>query len=113
MKIKTSSDLKYAVGRSGQEPHFFSRKTMRFFGDTMRNYGVRGPSAVQTMHGPVWAYELYRRRPVKHGLHKSAFFCASTFRRVFPTPPPLQALRHHVTCAIERGEAVAITEQTA
>jgi len=27
-----------------------------------------------------------------------------------PTPAPLNALRHHVTGAIERGEAVAIEE---
>lgn len=84
MQIKTPSDLKYAVENSGQEPHFFTRDSMKFFGDTMRNYGIKKPTEIQTLSGPVLAFELYRRKPVKHGLDSSAYFCASTFRRVFP-----------------------------
>jgi hypothetical protein len=82
--IKTPYDLKYAVEANGQEPHFFTRGSMKFFGDTMRNYGIKQPAEIQTHSGPVLAFELYRKRPVKHGLDSSAYFCASTFRRVFP-----------------------------
>lgn len=84
-KVKTASDLKYHVEEAGHEPHFFTRATMRFFGDRMSNYGVRQPVEVVTHSGDkVLAYELTRRRPVKHGLQKSAWFDATTFRRVFP-----------------------------
>lgn len=87
MKIKTASDLKFAVEQSGNEPYFFTRETMKFFGDTMRNYGVRGPITIEahngfTDSGKISVYELFRRRPVKHNLTDSAYFCAETFRRV-------------------------------
>ena len=87
MEIKTSSDLKYMVEHSGKESHFFTRRTMKFFGDTMRNYGVR--KARVFMRGDiknsgVYVWELYRRRPTKHGLMSSAYFDMETFGRVFP-----------------------------
>lgn len=86
--IKTASDLKYHVETAGNCPHFFTRQSMRFFGDTMANYGVRQPQEVLTASGElVRAYELTRRRPVKHGLHSSTWFCAKTFNRVFPSNP--------------------------
>lgn len=88
MNIKTASDLKFAVEQSGHEPHFFTRSTMKFFGDTMRNYGVR-KNTITTGHGnnkkTVSVFELYRRRAVKHGLASSAYFNAQTFARVFPS----------------------------
>ena len=85
MKIKTASDLKAAVESAGHESHFFTRSTMKFFGDTMKNYGVRQPRTVATNAGDdVPAYELTRRRAVRHGMKDSAFFHADTFRRVFP-----------------------------
>lgn len=84
MNIKTASDLKYAVEQSGNEPFFFTRETMKFFGDTMRNYGVRKAREIDTISGPVLAYELTRKRPVKHGLQASTFFDAVSFSRVFP-----------------------------
>ena len=80
----TASDLKYEIEQHRHESHFFDRKTMQFFGDRMSNYGVR-QTVVKTYDKaevPVW--ELYRRRPVKHGLHSSAYFCRTTFRQVFP-----------------------------
>lgn len=83
--IRTASDLKYHVEQAGNEPHFFTRQTMRFFGDRMANYGVRQPREIQTRSGPVMAFELVRRRPVKHGLQSSAWFDAVTFARVFPS----------------------------
>ena len=75
----TSSDLKYDVEHAGLSPEFFTRKTMKFFGDTMANYGVRQ----NTINDGVEVYELYRRRPVKHALQTSAYFDRTTFQRVF------------------------------
>lgn len=89
----TPSDLKYHVEAEGHCPHFFTRKTMKFFGDTMRNYGVRA-SNVRSMYGTDGQYvsggvnipvlELYRKRPVNGGLRTSAYFCAATFKRIHP-----------------------------
>jgi hypothetical protein len=77
MKINTPSDLKYAVEQSGTSPHFFTRQTMR-------NYGLRKPAKLETQNGPVTAYELTRKSPVKCGQQSSAFFHAETLQRVFP-----------------------------
>lgn len=70
----TPSKLKYEVEKAGYDKYFFARSTMRFFGDTMRNYGVRDA-------GDCW--ELWRKRPVKHGLNGSAYFDKVTFKQVF------------------------------
>lgn len=79
----TTSELKYNVEQTGS--HFFERSSMRFFGDTMRNYGVRGPVTVDTpTRRGLQAWELYRRRPVKHGLQKPAYFAVDTFERLHP-----------------------------
>lgn len=90
--IKTASDLKYYVEQAGHDSHFFTRKTMKFFGDTMKNYGVRKIEMLTIYDdegnyiGPegriIEVYELYRRNPVKHGLTGSAYFDAATFKRV-------------------------------
>ena len=37
-KRMTPSELKYNVEETGS--HYFERSSMKFFGDTMRNYGV-------------------------------------------------------------------------
>lgn len=72
----TPSDLKSALEDAGNL-QFFDCKTMRFFGDTMRNYGVRQATVDNQ---PCW--ELYRRRPVKMGLQKSTYFHRRTFKRI-------------------------------
>ena len=72
----TPSELKSRVELYS---NFFERNTMRFFGDTMKNYGCR-----KVTIGERDLYELYRKRPVKHGLSESAYFDAETFTRVFP-----------------------------
>lgn len=83
-KIKTASDLKYHVEQAGHESHFFARSTMKFFGDTMRNYGVRKTTIIRSYNNEkTEVFELYRRRSVKHGLRDSAYFDAKTFERVF------------------------------
>ena len=69
----TPSELKYNV-ESGEDSFFFTCSSMKFFGDTMRNYGVRNA-------GDCW--ELYRKHPVSHGLKDSAYFDKVTFKRVF------------------------------
>jgi hypothetical protein len=88
----TPSELKYQVESHGHNRFFFTRDTMRFFGDTMRNYGVRSGKlqthwdetgnhySETTREIEVW--ELYRRHPVKHGLDSSVYFDKKTFRRV-------------------------------
>ena len=74
----TPSELKYHIEQSNQEPHFFTYATMRFFGDTMANFGCRQATRAGV---PVW--ELYRKRPVRHGLQGSFYFDQSSFKRVY------------------------------
>jgi len=80
----TKTELKNAVMATGS--HFFDRSSMRFFGDTMRNYYVpKDPVQVKTPSGNVHTcYELRRVHAVKHGLMASAFFDVETFTRVIP-----------------------------
>lgn len=61
----TPSELKYQYEQANPDGYFFTRKTMKFFGDTMANYGV-----INHPNG----YELFRRKPVNMGLAKSAYF---------------------------------------
>jgi hypothetical protein len=69
----TASDLKYLYGRNNPGGHFFDRDTMRFFGDTMRNFGVRDGGKISAVTGDgisgVEVWELFRKRPIKGGLH--------------------------------------------
>jgi hypothetical protein len=69
----TASELKYLYERNNPEGHYFDRKTMRFFGDTMYNFGVRDGGKVHTITDSgieeVETWELYRRRPVHGGRH--------------------------------------------
>ena len=75
----TPSDLKYRVTKANPGSYFFSRDTMKFFGDTMRNYGVRTDEVRS-----IECWELYRKRPVKNNLQSSVYFDKITFKRVFP-----------------------------
>ena len=74
----TPSELKANILDHDPDSHYFDRKTMKFFGDTMRNYGVR-KAEIEGI--AVW--ELYRKRPVKHDLGRSAFFRTTDFQQVF------------------------------
>lgn len=88
----TPSELKYNV-ETKTTSNFFSRDSMRFFGDTMRNYGVRS-ATIQTSYDEndqwvengitVEVWELYRKNPVKYGNQKSAYFDKKTFARIHP-----------------------------
>jgi hypothetical protein len=89
----TPSELKYNV-EQGPDSFFFTRETMRFFGDTMQNYGVRSTiipyqwdetgNIYQETPRELEVWELFRRHPVKYGLKDSAYFDKKTYRRVFP-----------------------------
>lgn len=78
----TPSELKTRIEESRLNPHFFDRKTMKFFGDTMRNYGVVSTEIVDTRGIIRQVYELSCKRPVKHGLCKSVYFDRKTFEIV-------------------------------
>lgn len=81
MNIRTASDLKYWHEQLNPASVFFSRDTMKFLGDTMRNYSVRQPREIVTPCGDkVLAYELVRRHAVKHGIDRSAWFDAATLQ---------------------------------
>ena len=85
------SDLKYNHEIKNPDSNYFTRETMKFFGDTMSNYGCR-KAKVKTHWDEFGAYiedpvgvevwELYRKRSVKGGLKTSAYFHMETFERV-------------------------------
>jgi hypothetical protein len=99
----TPSELKYNVQTKNTESHYFTRGAMKFFGDTMANYGCRSAvvntnydangmwvgehvgSVVGDSGVPVEVWELYRKRAVKHGLKDSVYFAKDDFRRVYPS----------------------------
>ena len=74
-QIKTPSDLKRFLDEMGKP--FFNRETMRFFGDTMANFGLR-----KFEHEGRQLLELYRKKPVNHGLQKSHYFDAETLQKI-------------------------------
>lgn len=73
MKIRTPSDLKFWHLELNKDSHFFDHKTLKFFGDTMRNYGIKTHKEF---------YELLRKKPVKHGLWDSAYFDKQTLKQI-------------------------------
>lgn len=80
----TPSQLKSKVEETRSSSKFFTRENMEFAGDTMSNYGVIETTIeTWTDDKPVEVYELYRKRPVKYGLMKSAYFRKDTFEQTF------------------------------
>lgn len=75
----TKSELKANVEATGSL--FFTRNSMKFFGDTMTNYGVRKTTIIKDDQ-EIEAYELYRKQAVKHGLKSSVYFDVVTFKRL-------------------------------
>lgn len=75
-----ASELKAKVEATGSL--FFTRKSMKFFGDTMANYGVRSAEITTYSGDKLEVWELYRKHPVKHGLKSSAYFTKDTFKKV-------------------------------
>ena len=90
----TPSDLKYHVAQTGS--HFFDRKTMQFFGDTMSNYGCypdeietkkwNGRSYQDGLTEKVLVWTLWRKQPIKHGLQENAYFRRDNYARVIRVP---------------------------
>ncbi len=75
----TPSELKALYERNEEGAAlYFTRDTMKFFGDTMKNYGVRKIQVAEkwdeSKPEPFEAWELYRIKPVKHGLKSSSYF---------------------------------------
>lgn len=66
----TPSQLKTHYLANNPDGQYFTRTSMRVFGDSMANYGCRDA-------GDCW--ELYRKRPVKHCMQSSRYFDKSTF----------------------------------
>lgn len=76
----TPSELKHKVEQTGS--HFFDRKTLKFFGDTMKNFGVIRVVG-ETKEGEfLEVYELFRKRSVKNGLNSSHYFEIFTFKQL-------------------------------
>ena len=71
----TPANLKYCT--QDIVPRFFSRSNMKFFGDTMKNFGVRS----NTIDG-IEVWELYRKKPVKCDLQISHYFRKDNFEKV-------------------------------
>jgi len=70
----TIYELKYNVENIAKNQYFFSRKTMSFFGDTLKNFGVID-------NDDNWL--VYRRKPVKHGLQGSFNFDKIKYKQVY------------------------------
>lgn len=84
MKIKTPEALAKEVKTANPNSHFFDAETMQYFGDSWSNYQVRGPVEIESITGEILpCYVLSRKKPVKHGLKKNAYFCAASFRQVW------------------------------
>jgi len=77
----TVSELKEEVTKN--YPYFFTRDTMKFFGDTMKNYGVCSTTIINTQGENVEVWKLYRKKPVKHGLQKPAYFRKDNFKEEY------------------------------
>jgi len=78
----TPSELKYNHEQHNPGSVYFSRKTMKFWGDTMRNYGVCAAKVVIGPGKPLDVWCLYRKKPVKHGYQAPAFFSKTDFLRI-------------------------------
>ncbi len=87
------SELKAAYQAKDPAGHFFDRGTMRFFGDSMANFGVRS-TVIRSEYDAAGNYcrdgvvrqvwELYRKRPVMHGLRGSHYFDKVTMATCYP-----------------------------
>jgi hypothetical protein len=66
-KTLLPSELKALHEKNNPQGYFFDRDTMRFFGDTMGNFGVRDGGKVKTLTdkgvAEVEVWDLYRKRP--------------------------------------------------
>lgn len=79
----TASELKYRVTQTRHDSHFFDRATLKFFGDTMRNFAVDEAAPVTLRDGSqCMAYRRRRIHAVKMGNRDCFYFCADTFKQL-------------------------------
>lgn len=79
----TPADIKYWLSQRDPKSHFFDRSTMKFFGDTMANYGVRSKPVVITnyLDEEHTCWVLYRKKPATVSKLKSdTYFDTTTFQ---------------------------------
>ena len=76
MQITTAQQLKKAYESKRPNGCYFYKGNLEIDGDTMENYGARGP--LNSLWGRA-VYELYRKEPVKDGNIHSVYFDAETF----------------------------------
>lgn len=81
-----ASELKFKHELHSPESFYFSRDTMKFFGDTMSNFAVVKCAAIIDETGelvPV-VYVLSRKKPTKKGApaKRMAVFHGETFRQM-------------------------------
>lgn len=69
----TLSQLKAKYFENNPQGFYFTYKNMKFYGDTMANYGV-------IEHKKALCFELYRKNPVNGGLQESKFFSSIDFK---------------------------------
>ena len=87
----TVSELKRETEkRQNLSQDYFTKKSMQFFGDSIRNYGVRSTTIKfgysferNGNQTDIDVWELYRKTPVKYGLMQSAYFRKTNFEEVF------------------------------
>ena len=82
----TPSELKYNVEYSNHEPYYFTRRTVKFFGDTMANFGCYSDKIVDNRtEKPVDVWVLYRKHRTSKGAPcgPCSYWDKQTFKRVF------------------------------
>jgi hypothetical protein len=90
------------------EPHFFDSQTMRFFGDTMSNYGVRARTRIVQSHaGPVECYVLYRKKPVRSEMGS---FRVPGIGKVATTQDGQVTTKEDTFFSVETGERISPLE---
>jgi hypothetical protein len=68
----TVYELKQFYLENNPDGLFFCHSNMQFFGDTLKNFGVRDGGRVRVFTGEIGeveVWDLYRRRPVKCGVY--------------------------------------------
>lgn len=81
--IKTVSDLKYVFETEKTESHFFDRKTLKFFGQTMRDFHLY--KATKTINGQECFVLKGKGKDFRGNRYTSFYyFSVNTLEQVFP-----------------------------
>lgn len=78
-----ASELKYRIECADPDTHFFDRKTMKFFGDTMANFGVCKTTIDTYSQDNVEVWQLHRKHPTSKGATGSFYFNVETYKREY------------------------------